>query len=321
VIVVDRWRTAPALALFLAGTLVACSSPQTATGPTPLAASAAVTVVDPGTTSTPTSPPPASGASASLVVAGDVGWCGSPAVGQTARLVDGLPGDLLLVGDLAYPNGTPDDFRRCFDPEYGRFRARFRPLPGNHEYDRADAEGYFGYFGAAAGPGRAGYYAFEAGTWQVLAMNSAAPIGRGSAQIDWARQELQRNRHLCTAVAVHHPYESSGQHGRTPFLDDLWQMLYEEQVDVVFNGHEHLYERLVPMAPGRRADPVRGIRQFTVGTGGAPLYPSARPTPNSEVALQVWGVLAATLRPGLMEWRFVEAATGGTADAGVATCH
>ena len=255
------------------------------------------------------------------MVVGDVGKCGSPGVGQTARLIDGLPGDLLLVGDLAYPNGTADDFRRCFDPEYGRFRSRFRPLPGNHEYDTSGAEGYFAYFGAAAGPGRTGYYAFQAGTWQVLTLNSAVPIGRGSAQVEWARQELQRHRHLCTAVAVHHPYESSGQHGATPALDDLWQVLYDEQVDVVFNGHEHFYERLVPMAPGRRADHARGVRQFTVGTGGAAVYASGRPTPNSEVAIPSWGVLAVTLAPGTLEWRFVDAATGGTADSGVAACH
>ena len=74
---------------------------------------------------------------------------------QTAALLGRFTDDILLLGDLAYPNGTAADFGSCFDPEYGRFRARFRPGPGNHEYDVAGADAYFNYFGAAAGPGPA----------------------------------------------------------------------------------------------------------------------------------------------------------------------
>ena len=50
---------------------------------------------------------------------------------------------------------------------------------------------------------------------------------------------------------------------------DLWQMLYDHGVDVVLNGHDHIYERFVPQKPDGTDDLVRGMRQFTVGTGGA----------------------------------------------------
>ena len=75
-------------------------------------------------------------------------------------------------------------------------------------------------------------------------------------------------------------------------------------------------------APDRAADPVRGIRQFVVGTGGdslAPLGDDLRA--NSEARITgVFGVLLLTLRPDGYGWRFVEA--GGTVrDAGSQACH
>jgi len=37
-------------------------------------------------------------------------------------------------------------------------------------------------------------------------------------------------------------------------------------VDVVMNGHDHLYERFEPMDPmGRRDPPTTGIREYVVG--------------------------------------------------------
>src|SRR5215207_1728222 len=38
-------------------------------------------------------------------------------------------------------------------------------------------------------------------------------------------------------------------------------------VDVVLNRHDHIYERFAPQTPDGIADPVRGIREFVVGTG------------------------------------------------------
>jgi acid phosphatase type 7 len=264
-------------------------------------------------------PPPPGTGTATLSAVGDVGWCGSPGMAQTAALLDRFRDPILLLGDLAYPNGTAADFRKCFVPDYGRFLSRARPTPGNHEYDVAGADGYFAYFGDAAGPGRTGYYALQAASWQVLMLNSSVPIDRNSAQYAWVRDQL-RQRSRCTLATVHHPYDSSGPHGQTPSLADLWALLYEGGADVMLNGHEHNYERHAPMDPGRRADPLRGIRQFTVGTGGAPLYPKARYAANSEVFLEAWGILRLTLRPTLYEWEFL-GVNGTPLDSGSAACH
>jgi hypothetical protein len=62
---------------------------------------------------------------------------GVPEVAQTARLVAGLEGDVILAGDIAYLQGSAANFRDCFNPFWGQFRSRWHPVPGNHEYESA----------------------------------------------------------------------------------------------------------------------------------------------------------------------------------------
>jgi 3',5'-cyclic AMP phosphodiesterase CpdA len=232
-----------------------------------------------------------------------------------------MTGDILLLGDLGYPNGTIDDFRRCFDPEYGRHRSRFRPVAGNHEYDRGGADGYFTYFGDQAGPLRRGYYSFRAGTWLILMLNSSMPIGRGTPQYEFVRTELQRDPTRCAMAAMHHPFDSSGPNGPTPMLHELWQLLYDSNVEVVLAGHDHFYERFAPRDSQNRPDQNRGIRQFTVGSGGAPLYDRARAAANAELMVKAWGVMRMRLEPALYEWEFIDATTQNVADRGLNICH
>ena len=73
------------------------------------------------------------------------------------------------------------------------------------------------------------------------------------------------------------------------------------------------------MADGR-ADAARGVRQFTVGTGGAALYGFTRSAPNSEVRLAEFGVIQLTLEPAQFRWEF-RTTNGNVADAGLDTCR
>jgi hypothetical protein len=242
-------------------------------------------------------------------------------VALTARLLQAVAGQILLAGDLAYMNGRLEEFRNCFDPEYGQFRARWRPIPGNHEYGDPGANGYFTYFGDAAGPARRGYYSFDAAAWRVLMMNSAQPVSNNSAQYLWARDELTRYPTRCTLAVWHHPYVSSGPNGPNTFMRDMWALLYEHNADVVVSGHDHFYERFAPQNTAYGADRERGIRQFVAGTGGAPLYRAATRFPNSEIIVEAWGVLKLTLHPMAYEWEFVNASSNAIADRGVGQCH
>jgi hypothetical protein len=217
--------------------------------------------------------------------------------------------------------GTSTEFQTCYAPSWGRHLARTRPAVGNHDYDNAAGAAYFQYFGASAGFAGAGYYSYTVGPWNVIALNSEIPSGSGSAQGQWLRNELSTKRPACTAVYWHRPLFSSGRHGDNPDMRDVWRTLYEFNVDLVIGGHDHTYERFAPQDPDGRIDPARGIREFVVGTGGAPLYEFPNIRPNSEVRAAVWGVAAFTLGANGYQWEFVAVDGQPFHDAGSASCH
>jgi acid phosphatase type 7 len=273
-----------------------------------------------GTPSGPTPPgPPTGDRNAEVIVVGDIGWCGSNGPAATAQLVDRLSGRLLLAGDIAYPNGSAADFQNCFHPAWGRFRDRWHAAPGNHDYLTPNAEGYFNYFGDAAGLDRTGYYTLLVGDWQVLMLNSNVPAQRNSPQWEFVRREMDLHRRPCTLAVWHHPLFTSGQNGPNPSMHDLYAVLEAGGADVIVNGHDHVYERFAKQtADGRPAD--RGIRQFVAGTGGASLYRFITVAPNSEVRIAQFGVLRLFLQPAAYRWEFT-GVEGGLADSGTESCH
>ena len=275
-------------------------------------------------TSTPTgpSPPPApiaSGAGPILVGAGDIADCSTIGSQLTSQLLDAIAGTVFTAGDNAYPSATEANYRECYDPTWGRHKARTRPVPGNHEYETAGAAPYFDYFGPAAGPRGLGYYSYTVGTWRVLALNSEIDVGPGSAQVAWLRSELSSNVR-CTAAIWHRPLFSSGSHGDNPDMSAVWRVLFDFNADVVINGHDHMYERFAPMDADGRSDPARGIREFIVGTGGAAPHAAARRRANSEVQGADFGVLALRLADGGYSWTF-QGAESGFSDSGSGGCH
>ena len=77
-----------------------------------------------------------------LVGAGDISTCGSnPVAEETAQLLDAIAGTVFTTGDHAYPDGTTQEFNDCYDPTWGRHKARTRPSPGNHDYHVPGAAG------------------------------------------------------------------------------------------------------------------------------------------------------------------------------------
>lgn len=255
-----------------------------------------------------------------FVGAGDIGFCGAGGNPEsTARLLDAIGGTVFTLGDNAYGSGTAREFRDCYDRSWGRHKIRTRPVPGNHDYETAGAVPYFEYFGANAGPPGLGYYSFELGSWHAVALNSNIPVGAGSIQGAWLRADLASSRTTCTLAYWHHPFFSSGPHGSSGEMRDFWRMLYDAGADIVLSGHDHLYERFAPQDPDGLIDPARGIRQFTVGTGGAPLYPFIAVRPNSQVRIGAFGVLRLTLNAESYAWSFIP--VSGAGDSGTGTCH
>jgi hypothetical protein len=272
----------------------------------------------------PTGPPvtPIPGPTSTFVnVLGDTGWCGSPALGPLSRLFERFDGEILLAGDLAYPSGTMAEFRNCFEPSFGRFKSRMRASPGNHDYvGSASADGYFNYFGDRSGPNRLGYYSFRAAEWTIFMLNSNVPYGRNSQQYAYVRGVMQQAPTRCTMAVMHHPFDSSGINGPTPTLREMWELLYNLGAEVVIAGHDHIYERHAPVDASQRKDDTKGIRQFTVGTGGAPLYNRVRTAQQSEVFIATYGMLRLKLDPARYEWQFMDM-NGNVLDNGLNICH
>lgn len=272
----------------------------------------------------------------------------------TARLLDDMPdATVMAVGDNAYEFGSPLDYWGCYHPTWGRHRGRTRPATGNHEYLTPGALGYFAYFGARAAP-PLGYYSYDLGRWHVVVINSTPQVyacwppesdeippgfppqppppvpnpaaGRACAgdiaQQAWLVADLATHRSSkCTVAYFHHPRFSSGPHGNHYQMQRMWDIMYANGVDVVVSGHDHLYERFAPQNPDGERDDPRGIRQFTVGTGGAEFYSVASVQPNSEVLINtVHGVLALALDKHAYAWSFVSV-DGAIRDSGSDSCH
>jgi len=263
-----------------------------------------------------------------LIAAGDIAQC--PASGPagtgaeaTARLVASLPGIVLAVGDLAYPNGTQRQFRDCYEPTWGPFKARTRPVPGNHEYNSPGAAPYYAYWGERAGRAGEGFYSFDLGAWHILALNSNLVGGPLQArQEQWLSADLNAHPARCALAFFHHPRFSSGWHASDRRLSPLVRILYAHGVDVILSGHDHDYERFAPQDPEGRLDRRRGIRAFVVGTGGAWLGPFLRIQDNSEVRIfGEYGVLWLTLKADAYRWQSLSAPGRRRLDEGSAACH
>jgi hypothetical protein len=258
---------------------------------------------------------------------------------DTADLLAGLTA-VLVLGDGQYENGDYEAYRRYYGPTWGRFLPRTFPVPGNHEYGEDPGsvpDGYFRYFGARVkGPDGLGYYSFDLPTgcvpgrgvcWHFIALSSelcfagsgcgpaAAPsdVGPGNQMYAWLRRDLRSHPdadYLCTLAFWHHPlFSISEGSGATSATRPLWQLLYDARADVVLNGHSHNYQRWLPQNPFGRYDPLRGIREFVAGTGGASKYGLHSEASNLATAQNIaFGIIRFSLSQASYSWRWVPAA-------------
>jgi len=262
-----------------------------------------------------------------VYAAGDIGDCTSSGDEATGNLLDGTTGTVMPLGDLAYPDGSATDFATCYDPAWGRFKARTRPVIGNHEYVTANAAPYFAYFGASAGDPTKGYYSYDLGNWHVIALNSNCSFvggcAAGSAQYAWLQADLAATKKACILAAWHHPlFTSNGVDAGDGEVIPFWKLLEAAHADLILDGHAHGYERFALQTDAGVADPTNGIRQIVAGTGGADLYPMTTVKPNSEVRNDTtFGVLKLMLGSASYSWQFLPVAGSTFTDSGTTACH
>ncbi|MGH9021487.1 MAG: metallophosphoesterase [Acidimicrobiia bacterium] len=283
-----------------------------------------------------------------LLAAGDVAKCDSQGDEATAALVESRLGDpnvsIAMLGDGAYPDGDLAHYQSCYDPSWGRFKDRTRPSTGNHEYATAEtkqAQGYFDYWGDAAGPRPAGFYSYDLGAWHIVVLNSTCGTQGGNGvggctakdpMGQWLAKDLAAATTPCKLAYWHHPrfFSESVEPGQKQKpgqgassdtkLDSIWAVLQQNGVDVALSGHEHVYERFPRLTatggkPGSGPPDPAGVRQFVAGTGGGEQMSFVDTDPNSEMRIEHnFGVLELTLRVDGYDWSFLSAGTPGTSE-------
>ena len=257
-----------------------------------------------------------------LTGAGTIATCSRLNDEATANLLDTIPGNVFTTGDNANSVGNLADFTNCYAPSWGRHKARTFPAVGDKEYQVTGAAGYWQYFGAVTGDSGNYYYSYDLGTWHIVVLNSNIDVSAGSPQEQWLRADLAASTKQCTLAYWHYQLFSSSGTGYRTAVVPLWNALYAAGAEIVVNGHARVYERFAPQTPTGGLDQARGIRQFTVGTGGYLTDTIGTVRANSEARNGgVFGVLKLTLLPGSYTWQFYPIAGQSFTDSGSGACH
>ncbi|MEV6244407.1 discoidin domain-containing protein [Lentzea sp. NPDC051838] len=260
-----------------------------------------------------TTQPAAPGENITVVVAGDIASTTNGEHYNTAKLIDQIkPNYVMTVGDNQYDSGTLAEFQKYYDKSWGKFKNITKPATGNHEWED-NLNGYKSYFGSIAFPQGKPYYSWNAGEFHFVSFdsNKLYETGSDSTQLNWLKADLAANTKACVVGYWHHPRFNSGEYGDKAVMAPLWNAFADAKADVVFNGHDHHYERLKPLNKSGAIDTTNGMRAAIVGIGGDYLYDQVKP----RAGVESWfanshGVMKLTLSGRSYSWEVID--TSGT---------
>ena len=194
-----------------------------------------------------------------LAVIGDMGSGKKPQMDLAKQMVKsraGFPFDVVLTtGDNIYTGNKASDFEKAFAVPYKALLdagVLFYATLGNH--DDTNQRFYKPY-----NMNGANYYAFKKRNVRFLALDSNYMDPK---QLAWLEAQLREGGNGdWKVVYFHHAlYSSARYHGSAIDLRKVLEPLFVTYgVDVVFAGHDHVYERVRPQ---------KGIYYFTVGASG-----------------------------------------------------
>jgi 3',5'-cyclic AMP phosphodiesterase CpdA len=162
---------------------------------------------------------------------------------------------VIMLGDNLYGRQQPPDFVDKFERPYEsllKAGVQFFAALGNHD----DAEVQLAYKSFNMANRR--YYSFARPGVRFFVLDSNL---MDRQQLAWIDEALAPSRDEWTIVYFHHPlYSDGGRHGSNVELRVALEPIFVRHgVQVVFSGHEHIYERVRPQ---------RGITYFIEGSGG-----------------------------------------------------
>jgi hypothetical protein len=151
----------------------------------------------------------------------------------------------------------------------------FFPAIGNHEV-QTGAYGYQAYKSVYSLPGNAPsghaeeYYSFDWGNAHFISVDTNQDYSTGSPQFNWLVNDLQTTTKFWKIVFFHAPAYSSGSSGSDPDVDAYLVPLFETYgVNLVFNGHDHSYQRTCPIRNGSCTTIQNGGVVYYVNSSGA----------------------------------------------------
>jgi calcineurin-like phosphoesterase family protein len=221
-----------------------------------------------------------------FLVLGDSGEPSSEQYLLAQQLSQERPAVVIHTGDIAYYEGSFREFRINYFDRYPLMRGvPFFPAPGNHDYLTPDAAPYRALHSLPLGKvpesDRGKYYSFDWSNAHFVSLDSNASLDRAatgeSGMLKWLEEDLRNTSKFWRIVFFHHsPYGTGPTQTnlQSALVRDLLVPILERHgVQVVFSGHEHSYQRTVPVRNGVPSADGNGETYFTTGGGGGGLYP------------------------------------------------
>jgi len=217
----------------------------------------------------------------SFVVFGDSGT-GDHNQARVAAQIHRVEADFgLITGDVVYPRGASEDYESKYFLPYRDIISSicFYPTMGNHDYYTDNGKPYLDTFVLPANnPAKSEkYYSFDYGNAHIVSIDSVLPTNgpEEKEQFEWVRQDLASSRKLWKFAFLHHPPYSTSLHGSEMRIRRRYSPLFEEyDVDIVFCGHDHNYQRTVKI---KEFFPEKeGVVYIVTGGGGGHLYDIGR---------------------------------------------
>lgn len=193
------------------------------------------------------------------------------------------------TGDLSYSNGFPSVWDYWFDLiEPISSYSLYFPTIGNHEFEG----GLSLYLEQFALPNNERWYSFNWGNTHFVSIEINSELIDDGDQYEWLIDDLSKtskdNDINWIIVFFHYPPYSSGEKnpGIVNLRSDLLPILELYNVDLVLNGHDHIYQRTFPLKNStvtstdedKYVDPT-GIIYVVTGGGGKSLYDLVNPEP------------------------------------------
>lgn len=233
------------------------------------------------------------------------------------------PVDFIVhTGDLIYPDGKRRDYQKKFFRPYRELLSRvaFWPTLGNHDVDKDhDGQPLLDVFELPHNgpPGLAperNYWFDYAGARFVAIDSNVKPEVLRDRIAPWVRQTLSAPGPRWKFAVFHHPPYTTAKHKPDQSVQQFLAPVFEETgVDIVLSGHDHLYERTLPLRGGQPADDGRGVVYVVSGAGGASLYklkpPAERPPIFAKLDDSVYSYSLVRVEPDVLT--FQQIALGG----------